>query len=217
LAKIGSYGNVVFEVSSKRTKTFKDFERSGSARWDDHEIIGKKPKSEFVGPDLEEISFTILFKAELGINPEKELAKLRSMRDSGKAASFIVGGKPISKNYWSVQQLSESHKAVDHKGNILEAEVSVDLKEYYVKPKSRKPTKKPPTKKPPTKKKPLGKITIKVKVVNIRSGPSTKYKILGRAYKGKTYTVYSLKNGWYSLGNGKYIIANSAYSTFKKG
>lgn len=224
LAKIGSYGGVVFEVSTKKTKTFTDFERSGSARWNEHEIIGKKPKSEFVGPDLEEISFTILFKAELGINPVKELDKLRKMRDSGKVASFVLGGKPISQNYWSIQSLNESYKVVDHKGNLLEAEVEVNLKEYYKKPKQTKKKKATSKKKTSSssstsssKKKTLGKITITVKSVNIRSGPSTSYRILGCAYKGNVLTVYSVKNGWYSLGNGKYITANSAYSTLKKG
>lgn len=219
MAKIGSYGDVVFEVSTKKTKTFKDFERSGSARWNDHEIIGKKPKSEFAGPGLEEINFTILFKVELGVNPLKEIEKLRMMKDTGKVASFIIGGKPISQNYWSIQQTSESYKVVDNKGNILAAEVSVDLKEYYVKPQKAKRKKKPTSKATTStsSKKKLGKITIKVKSVNIRSGPSTSYKVLGYAFKGKTLTVYSEKNGWYSLGNGKYISSNLAYSTLKKG
>jgi phage protein U len=220
LAKIGSFGDIVFEVSTTKTKTFKDFERTGTARWNDHEIIGKKPKSEFNGPGLDEISFTILFKAELGINPIKELDKLRKMKDAGKVASFVIGGKPISTNYWSIQQTSETLKVVDQKGNILEAEVNISLKEYYIKPKKPKPKKKPPQKKPTTKtpaKKRLGKITIKVKSVNIRSGPSVRYKIVGCTFKGKVLSVYSIKNGWYSLGKGKYITASSKYSTFKKG
>jgi phage protein U len=221
LVKIGSFGDIVFEVSNSRTKTFKDLERSGSARWDDHEIIGKKPKSEFIGPGLEEISFTILLKAELGINPIKELDKLRKMRDSGKVASFVIGGKPISQNYWSIQQTSESYKVVDRKGNILEAEVNIDLKEYYKKPKTAKKKKKSSSNKKnmlvKLKKKSLGKITIIVKSVNIRSGPSTSHKVIGWALKGDTYTVYSKKNGWYSLGKGKYITADSAYSKLKKG
>jgi phage protein U len=217
MAQIGTYGDVVFEVSPKKTNTFSELNRSGSSRWNDHEIIGKKPKSEFIGPSLEELSFTLLFKAELGINPIKELAKLRSMRDTGKVAAFVIGGKPISPNYWSIQQLSESYKVVDNKGNILEAEVNVNLKEYYVEPKktSNKPT--PPKTTPSSALKTLGKITITVKSVNIRSGPSTSYKVLGYAFKGNTLTVYSEKNGWYSLGKGKYITANSAYSKLKKG
>lgn len=220
MSKIGSFGDIVFEVSNKRTQTFKEFERSGTARWNDHEIIRKKPKSEFSGPGLEEISMTILLKAELGINPNKQLEKLRKMRDTGKVAPFIMGGKPISQNYWSIQQLNESYKTVDSKGNILVAEVTMSLKEYYMKQNKtvlKKTTVAPKNKATTTNKKTLGKMTITVKSVNIRSEPSTSSKVIGYAYQGDTFTVYSEKNGWYSLGQGKYITSSSSYSTLKKG
>jgi phage protein U len=220
LPKIGSFGDIVFEVSNKKTLTPKDFDRNGSARWNDHEIIGHKPKSEFSGPGLEEVSFTLILKAELGINPTKQLEKLRKMRDTGKVAPFIIGGKPISQNYWSIQQLSESYKTIDNEGNILSAEVNVSLKEYYVKKKKATSQKVAPVKKTsaaPSKNKTLGKVTITVKSINIRSGPSTSSKVIGFAYKGDTFTTLSEKNGWYSLGQGKYITSSSQYSTLKKG
>lgn len=219
MSKIGSFGEIVFEVSPKKTLTFSEFQRSGSARWNEHEIIGLKPKSEFNGPGLEEISFTILLKAELGVNPSKQLTKLRNMRDTGKVSSFVIGGKPISNNYWSIQQLSESHKVVDNKGNILVAEVSITLKEYVIKKSttSTKATTKSVKTTTPSTKKTLGKITIKVKSVHIRSGPGISYKVLGYTFNQDTLTVYSENNGWYSLGQGRYITANSAYSTLKKG
>lgn len=220
MAKIGSYGDIVFEVSPKKTQTFTDFNRKGSAIWNDHEIVGLKPKSEFNGPGLEEISLVMLLKAELGINPIKQLEKLRKMRDSGKVAPFILGGKPISQNYWSIQQITESHKVIDNKGNTLSAEVEISLKEYYVKPKKSVVAKvHPSAKKAITtdNKKSLGKMTITVKSVNIRSGPSTSAKVIGYAYKGESLLVLSEKNGWYSLGQGKYITASSSYSTLKKG
>ncbi|KYD02630.1 hypothetical protein B4102_0224 [Heyndrickxia sporothermodurans] len=219
MAKIGSFGDIVFETSTKKKLTFNEFERSGSARWNDHEIIGQKPKSEFSGPGLDEINITILLRAELGINPKKQLDKMRSMKDKGTAKSFVLGGKAISSNYWVIQQLVESYKTVDNRGNILTSEVTLSLKEYVIN-KKKAPKKKPKKKSTTTskkKKKTLGVITIKVKSVHIRSGPGTKYKVLGYAFNKNKLTVYSKKNGWYSLGKGRYITANSAYSTFKKG
>lgn len=133
MAKIGSYGDIVFEVSEKKTLTFTNLERKGSSRWSDHEVLNYKPISEFVGAALEEISFTILLKAELGVNPLKELERLRNMRDTGKVSPLIIGEKPVSKNQWSIQQLSESYKTIDDQGNVLSVEVSLGLKEYYTK------------------------------------------------------------------------------------
>lgn len=221
MAKIGSYGDIVFEVSKKKTQTFNEFEREGSTRWNDHEIINLKPISEFNGPNLDEISITITLKAELGINPVKQIEKLRAMKDKGKAAPFIIGGKTISKNNWVIDRMTESHKVIDNKGNTLTAEVTLSLREYVIKPKKKKKTvskkKASSASTSSKKKKTLGKIKIIVKSVHIRSSPSTSGKVLGYAFNGDTLTVYSVKNGWYSLGKGKYITANSKYSTLEKG
>lgn len=131
MAQIGSFGDVIFEVTEKKVHTFKNMERKGSARWNDHEVIQHKPRSEFVGPGLEEISFAILLKADLGVNPAKQLELLRDMRDTGKVAFLVIGEKPVSQNPWSIQQITESYKIVDNKGNILSAEVNISLKEHH--------------------------------------------------------------------------------------
>lgn len=216
MAKIGSYGSVIFEISSKKHVTFSEFEEEISPRWHDHEIIMKKPKSEFIGPGLEEFSISIKLSVSLGINPEKYYNMLKKMAYEGKVAMFIIGGKPISSNYWGIRNMKTSKKSF-LKGTLSEAEVTLTLKEYALRRRYHTPTKPSTGTKPPTNTKALGKITITVKSVHIRSGPSTSAKILKYVFKGDTLTVLSVKNGWYSLGQGKYITANSAYSTLKKG
>lgn len=221
MAKIGSYGEIVFEVSRKKVQTFYDYQSSVSSRWNEHEIIQKKPKSEFVGPGLEEISFSVKFSASLGVNPTKQLEKLRAMVNSGKVAAIILGGKPISQNYYSLQRFDESNHVIDNKGRLLAVDVTLNLKEYALSKKKKKVTPKTMTKSGQTtsskNKKSLGRMTITVKSVHIRSGPSTTAKVIGYAFKGDTLTVLSEKNGWYSLGQGKYITSNDAYSSLKKG
>lgn len=199
--------------------TFNNFERNGTARWSDHELIQNKSRSQFEAPGLEEVTYTVLLKAELGINPLKQIEKLREMKDTGKTAQMLIGRKPISQNQWSIQSMRERYNTIDNQGNILSAEVDLSLKEYVIKKKATKSKKPAPkTSSTPSKaKKALGKITIKVKSVHIRSGPTTSAKVVGYAYKGNTLPVYSMGNGWYSLGQGKYITANAAYSTLKKG
>lgn len=48
--KIGSLGPVVFVVAEGAIRTIDEFKRSSSSRWAQHDIIGKKPKKEFLGP-----------------------------------------------------------------------------------------------------------------------------------------------------------------------
>lgn len=224
MAKIGSFGPVVFEVSSKRILTFNELKRKSGSRWEEHEVIGGKPIPEFVGQALDEITLPILLRASAGIDPKAELDKLRDFKNSGKTSYLVIGGSSISKSQWFLQDMSEVHKVYDAKGRLITAEVELTLKEYpppiKVSTSSSKP--KPTTKKPTntSKKKAIGEITVKVGMLNIRMGPSLKARIKKVARKGQKYKVYGTKKTditWYMLGGGLYISANSKYVSFKKG
>ncbi|WP_458412784.1 phage tail protein [Schinkia sp. CFF1] len=130
MAKIGVFGDVVFEVSSKKVMTFSGFKRSGSGRWADHERIGMKPISEFIGPGKEEISFTVQLNACLGVNPQLELDKLRRIRDKGETRGIIIGEDFISKSLWTLEAIQETHKTYDANGQLLVADVELTIKEY---------------------------------------------------------------------------------------
>jgi hypothetical protein len=43
MAKVGSFGGVTFEVSTKKVLTFNGLSRGGSARWSTHDINLKNP------------------------------------------------------------------------------------------------------------------------------------------------------------------------------
>ncbi|MFY0545447.1 phage tail protein [Brevibacillus sp. H7] len=117
-------------MSINKVRTFKDFNRSGSARWANHDVHLQKPKPEFLGPGQEEISFSIRLDAQYGVNPEAELKRLRAMRDTGKLAMLIIGGEPVTQNLWFIESLDEGHKAHTGNGKLITAEVKLTLKEY---------------------------------------------------------------------------------------
>lgn len=221
MAVIGSFGVIVFEVSTDKIQTYDEFQRTNSPRWQEHSIIGQKPILEFEGPGVDTISFTVVLRADLGINPEEQLVKLRKFARWGQKALFIRGNQPISTNYWVIDNLIEKHRNIDKSGNVLTIEVDLNLKEYVNQTATAEAKKTTAsnqnTNNTTTSKKASGTMTITVKSVHIRGGPGTNNKVLGYAMKGDTLTVYGEKDGWYSLGGGKYISANSAYSSFKKG
>jgi len=127
---IGSLGFTVFETSSNRIRTFSDLKRSGSARWANHELVGKKPVLEFLGPDVERISLSMRFDVALGVNPSESLAVLRFTRDAGLAVPFILDGRPVSDNLWVIESLEEKWQHIDNRGRLLVAEADVSLIEY---------------------------------------------------------------------------------------
>ena len=87
---IGSLGDVVFEVSSETVKSFDNYKRVNSSRWASHDIIGKKPVKEYLGPGLIEVGFSIKLSVFLGVSPEKELDALRGYCENGEIVKFII-------------------------------------------------------------------------------------------------------------------------------
>lgn len=220
MAIIGSFGNLIFEVSENKTQTYADFQRTTSPRWEQHKVYLHKPVPEFEGPGADTISFKIIFRAEFGVHPEKAMAALREFARRGKKALFVRGNKPISINYWVIDKIVERHKQIDNMGNVLSIEADIDLLEYPKRPadtSEKKTVAAVKSSNQSASKKRLGTMKITVKSVHIRSGPGVNYKVLGYAMRNDELTVYSEKNGWYSLGGGKYITASAAYSTLKKG
>ena len=50
--QVGSMGDIPFVVSYGKIRTFSDYGRSVSGRWTKHDLIGRKPVLEFLGPDV---------------------------------------------------------------------------------------------------------------------------------------------------------------------
>lgn len=127
---IGAFGKIVFETSDKRILTFRDFTRDSSGRWSKHETIGKKPASEFNGPDLDTITFTIILNAANGVNPRLEAEKWLKLQRDGKAETLVIGKKALGVHKWTVQSVSQMWNVVLNKGEVYSATVDISLEEY---------------------------------------------------------------------------------------
>jgi len=125
---IGSLGTVVFEVSSDYIKTFEDFSREAHARYAKHEVLGIKPIKQFLGPELDKIKLKINLSAAHGINPTQEINSLRYYMLKGKALPLMIGNKNLGK--FTIETLNEGWTVVDNKGNLITAEIEIELEEY---------------------------------------------------------------------------------------
>jgi len=127
---IGSLGDILFEVSSREVRTFKDYRRSTKARYASHDIVGKKPVLEYIGPGGEEITFSMQFSMQLGIVPAEETARLRELCEKGEAMYLVLSNETIGENPWVIESVGEAADTIDHKGRIIVTQVDVTLKEY---------------------------------------------------------------------------------------
>lgn len=154
MATIGSLGSLItFEVSDKKILAFKDLQVNASGSWSYHDIISKKPRSEFNGAELKDSSFSIVLSAEHGVKPRETMDKIVKAVESGQVMPFTLGGKVIGSN-WIIKSNSGMYDIVMNKGEVAKATVKITLEEYVVsasKKASKKNTK--TTKKKSSKKK----------------------------------------------------------------
>ena len=127
---IGSLGEVVFEVSTERVRTFSDFQIQRSAKFSEHAIHGRKGLLEFTGLAPASMSLSIRLDAGLGVNPKEELNTLHDVLTKHQAVPFILDGEPQGDGLWVLEGLDEKHEIVDNHGASIAVEVSLKLKEY---------------------------------------------------------------------------------------
>lgn len=125
---IGSFGDIVFEASSESIRTFQGLQQQNAARYAEHDIIGKKPKLEFLGPGLEEISFKMQLMAYLGVEPDAELRALQEMRDKGEVGQLVFGETKIAKFVITSISSQEGPRNKDGLPTWIEADLTI--KEY---------------------------------------------------------------------------------------
>lgn len=119
---------MVFEASADLVRTFSDLQQKSTARYAEHEVIGKKPVLEFLGPGLEEISFKVQLLSSLGVDPDKEIKALQEMRDAGEVGQLIFGETKIGK--FVITDLSASEGPRDKQGAPTWIEAEINIKEY---------------------------------------------------------------------------------------
>ena len=127
---IGYMGDIVFAVSVNHMITPTNYERESDARWAEHNLLLRKPVSQFGGPGLEKLSFDIILDADHGISPASQLKKLRRMRDTGAVFPLVIGGRPVTQNYWRLDSVKEGNCYWTPSGQLQQCIAKLQLTEY---------------------------------------------------------------------------------------
>lgn len=131
MGQIGNFGKtIVFEVNANKIVSPTDIKRSVSGRWTKHNIVGKKPKSEFNGPDSDETTMKITLSAEHGVRPRATLDKLEEAVTNGTVDYLVIGGKIVGKNKVYISDMSETWDTVWSRGELVKATVEITFSEY---------------------------------------------------------------------------------------
>ena len=132
--KVGNWGTTIwFEVSSSKQLTFRNFNKTHSARWTEHEVIGKKPLSEFSGPDLVTVTMSCVFSVTMNINPRKTMTALEKALEKGTVDYLYIKERKVGSYKMKLTNMSEAYDVVLINGAIAKATVDLTFSEYVTK------------------------------------------------------------------------------------
>jgi len=131
MALIGSWGDLVFEVSDEKAKTYYELAQDSSGQWAEHKTINTAPLAEFLGPGLDQVKLKISFSLQVGVNPRDSYEDVRKKVRTGEYFPLILQGKPLSMNFWYCERISgESTLFAPDTGEIMWMEFTCSFKEY---------------------------------------------------------------------------------------
>ena len=128
---IGHIGKtVVFENSDRKILNFTKMQRTVKGRWASHSRIGKKPKKQFLGPDADQLTFSITLNAEHGVRPRKTIENIEKLIRTGKPQTVVIGSKKVGSNKYAITEISESWETILNKGEVVKITCDITLEEY---------------------------------------------------------------------------------------
>lgn len=131
MAQIGSLGDlIVFEVSGSKVLTFDGLKRTVKGRWTTHAVIGGKPVPEYLGADRQSITLSVFVSTAHGVTPRKIIECMERAAEEGIPYTFVVGGRKIGGNKWTIESVSETWGEMIEDGRLLSAHLDLTLAEY---------------------------------------------------------------------------------------
>lgn len=128
--QIGSFGELVFAVSTDFVHTFDDLQRNFKGKWGTHDIIANKPVSEFLSADLEELSFKVLLFKQNELDVNQQVLLVKKIVETGLVFPFILAGSQMGDNNFYLESADINYKHFDTDGIPIFIELSLKLKEY---------------------------------------------------------------------------------------
>ena len=131
---VGLYGNgqILFGLAARQGFLIEELEESSKAKFVEHEILGSKPVTEFVGLENDEVSFSMNFIAGRTTAPMVAIPLLKGFLSRAQAYPLIVGGRPIGSftSQFVLTEVTSTYEHTNGMGIVTVASIDVSLKEY---------------------------------------------------------------------------------------
>lgn len=126
---VGSLGDVVFYVNDKHVKTIQSMSWKIAISYSEHKMHRKKSLLEYTGQSPEEIEISADFSAFLGVNPLKQIKKLKKQAVNRSVVPFVLGTDVIM-SACVITDISPAADMFYLDGTMIKATVKIKIKEY---------------------------------------------------------------------------------------
>lgn len=107
---------------------FEGFESRFGADFAEHALITGKPRLQFIGDKLDEITITLAFH-QYFCDPERELVRLKKAIVAHQAMALVLGNGDY-KGCFVLTDVTATSKQTDPSGTLVELGASITLREY---------------------------------------------------------------------------------------
>ena len=128
--KIGSLGDIVFEVSENTIRTIRDASWSGSASVQMHDRHLDSALAEFTGSNADTFTFSITVSKYLGADPADTLSKIAKCEQSGTTLTLMLGTTKYGRYRWLISKHTTTLNHYDKTGNLVGVDIKITLTEY---------------------------------------------------------------------------------------
>lgn len=126
-ARIGAFGEILFEVSAEDVFTLNSLSRSREAVFARHETLAGRPLLQAVGLDLWEVDVSVALDRNFS-DPEARLAALERTQAEREHHPLVIGGRVLGR--FVLQGIEENTRRFGGSGEILLAEVKLSFLEH---------------------------------------------------------------------------------------
>lgn len=123
---VGSFGDVVFSVTTDTVRTLNSLSLSDNAAYVAHSVHGLQEVPEYTGLSAPKISFSVTLSAFLGLDPMTELEKLRTMLRSKKGYPFALGSD-VYGDLWILTDIATDCEYFYRDGTLMSINVRLSL------------------------------------------------------------------------------------------
>ena len=125
--KVGSLGDIIFEVKSDVIKTIRGITYTGTANISTHTRHNKTGLVEYTGEAPAQVSFSMRVSKYLNADPKEAEDKLKEYVRNGTAVKLFLGTEKIGRNRWLIKSFKSSVQSTDRKGNVADVDINVSL------------------------------------------------------------------------------------------